>query len=68
MRGELSPSCALPRDSRPPVAGTAEHGRRLAELRLSADGRADVRQVEVDPSLRDDQGMESILKAYGKRR
>ena len=62
------PSEVLPRDSRPPLVGAAEHGRRLAELRLSADGRADVRQVEVDPFLRSDPGMESILNAYGKLR
>jgi 2',3'-cyclic-nucleotide 2'-phosphodiesterase (5'-nucleotidase family) len=62
------PPETLPRDSHPPIVGTAEHGRRLAELRLFGDGRSDVRQVEVDPSLRNDRGMESILKAYGKRR
>jgi len=62
------PSEVLPRDGRPPIVGAAEHGRRLGELRLSADGRSDARQVEVDPSLRNDPGMESSLKAYGKRR
>jgi 2',3'-cyclic-nucleotide 2'-phosphodiesterase (5'-nucleotidase family) len=61
------PSEVLPRDGRPPIVGAAEHGTRLAEVRLSADGRADVRQVDVDPTLRNDPRMESILKAYGKR-
>ena len=60
------PSEVLPRDARPPIVGTAEHGRRLADVRLSADGRAEVRQLEVDPSLRSDPGMKSILKVYGK--
>jgi 2',3'-cyclic-nucleotide 2'-phosphodiesterase (5'-nucleotidase family) len=59
------PSEVLPRDGRPPILGAAEHGRRLGELRLSADGRADARQVEVDPSVRSDPRMESILKTYG---
>ena len=58
------PAEALPRDSRPPIVGTAEHGRRIAELRLLGDGRADVSQIEVAPSTRNDLGMEAILKAY----
>ena len=62
------PSEVLPRGGQLPIVGAAEHGRRLGELRLSADGRSDARQVEVDPSLRSDPRMESILKAYGKRR
>jgi 2',3'-cyclic-nucleotide 2'-phosphodiesterase (5'-nucleotidase family) len=62
------PSETLPRDSRPPIVGTAEHGRRLAALRLFGDGRAETRQIEVAPSIRSDPRMEGILKAFGKLR
>lgn len=62
------PSEVLPRSGRPPIVGAAEHGRRLAEVRLSADGVAEVRQIDVVPSLLSDPQMEGILKAYGKRR
>jgi 2',3'-cyclic-nucleotide 2'-phosphodiesterase (5'-nucleotidase family) len=60
------PSETLPRASRPPVIGAAEQGKRMAELRLWADGRAETRQVEVAPSIRSDPQMESLLKSYGK--
>jgi hypothetical protein len=48
------------------VAGTAEHGRRLAEVRLLPEGGARVRQLEVAPSLKGDPQTEGILRAYGK--
>jgi len=60
------PAEALPSDGRPPVAGTAEHGRRVAEVRLLPEGGVRVRQIEVAPSLKGDPKTEGILKSYGK--
>ncbi len=61
------PSEVLPRDSRPPLVGTAEHGRRLAELRLFADGRSEASQIDVGPSIKADPRMEELLRPYLKR-
>jgi 2',3'-cyclic-nucleotide 2'-phosphodiesterase (5'-nucleotidase family) len=58
------PSEVLPRDSRPPLLGTAEHGRRLAELRLFADGRSGASQIDVAPSIKADPRMEELLKPF----
>jgi hypothetical protein len=58
------PPDALPGASRPAVVTTMEHGKRLALVRLLADGGTDVRQIDVAPSLEPDPRMEELLRRH----
>jgi 2',3'-cyclic-nucleotide 2'-phosphodiesterase (5'-nucleotidase family) len=59
------PGEAVSATSRPAVVTTTEQGKRLASVRLLADGAAEVRQLDVAPSLEPDPRMEELLKRYG---
>ncbi|MFL5342770.1 MAG: hypothetical protein ACJ8F7_21770 [Gemmataceae bacterium] len=57
----------LPEDSNPPLVGTSNHGRHLAQVRLSGTGRdakAEVTQMAIEPTIKPDPEMEKILSKY----
>ena len=61
--GGLRPH-SLPPDAKPPLIGTSEHGKRMAQASLAADGNAGVRQSDIEPKIEPDPQMERLLAKY----
>ncbi len=62
--GGLRPG-ELPLLGKPPIVGTAEHGKQVARVRLAEDGTADVLQMDVAERYPPDPRMLDLLKTIG---
>lgn len=59
----------LPSAASPPVVGTGEHGTQLARVSIpgaGTDGKAELRQVALDPARKDAPEMEAVLSSFEK--
>jgi hypothetical protein len=54
----------LPSRVTPPLVGTSEHGKQIAEIKLEADGRAAVSQIDVSAAFAPDPRMQDLVRSF----
>ncbi|MCX6545284.1 MAG: hypothetical protein NTV05_12850 [Acidobacteria bacterium] len=54
----------LPARLMPPLVGTSEHGKQIAEITLAADGRAAVSQIDIGAAFAPDQGIQDLVRSF----
>jgi len=59
----------LPQNTKPPLVGTSNHGRHLAQIQLTGSGsetKLEVTQIAIEPMIKPDAEMEKVLAPFTK--